>query len=89
MSRPRVSTQTTLFSLYPPSLVQKLKYVNDDKSVTIIKLTRKAKARLSWIEDYKKEKNTAKTYRHFGISRTTFYKWFERYKKVWVRRTAG
>jgi len=71
----RIGTQTSLFSLYPKSLVEKVKYVND------VKLTREAKVRLSWIEYYEKVKNISKTCRHFGISRNTFYKWFRRYER--------
>ena len=33
------------------------------------------------IEYYQKNRNISKTCRYFGISRTTFYKWYERYKK--------
>ncbi|WP_197535269.1 helix-turn-helix domain-containing protein [Caldisericum exile] len=71
----RIGTQTVLFALYPLSLVKKLKYVND------VKLTKKAKIKLIWIEYYKKVNNISKTCRHFGISRTTFYKWLKRYEK--------
>jgi hypothetical protein len=71
----RIGTQTTLFNLYPKSLVDKLRYVND------VKLTKEAKLRLRWIEYYEKVKDVTKTCRYFGISRTTFYKWLKRYQK--------
>ena len=70
-----IGTQTTLFALYPKSLVDKLRYVND------VKLTKEAKLRLKWIEYYEKVKDVTKTCRYFGISRTTFYKWLKRYQK--------
>jgi hypothetical protein len=71
----RIGTQTTLFTLYPKSLIGKLRYVND------VKLTKEAKLRLRWIEYYEKVKDVTKTCRYFGISRTTFYKWLKRYQK--------
>jgi Transposase and inactivated derivatives, IS30 family len=71
----RIGTQTTLFTLYPKSLIGKLRYVND------VKLTKEAKLRLKWIEYYEKVKDVTKTCRYFGISRTTFYKWLKRYQK--------
>jgi Transposase and inactivated derivatives len=71
----RIGTQTTLFTLYPKSLIGKLRYVND------VKLTKEAKLRLKWIEHYEKVKDVTKTCRYFGISRTTFYKWLKRYQK--------
>jgi hypothetical protein len=74
-TRPWHTCQTTLFTLYPKSLVDKLRYVND------VKLTKEAKLRLRWIEYYEKVKDVTKTCRYFGISRTTFYKWLKRYQK--------
>ena len=38
-----------------------------------------AKQRLKWFDYYRKSNNTAKTCRHFGISRKVFYKWKKRY----------
>jgi len=57
----RIGTQTTLFALYPKSLVDKLRHVND------VKLTKEAKLRLKWIEYYEKVKDVTKTCRYFGI----------------------
>jgi putative transposase len=36
-------------------------------------LSPEAKRRLAWFDHYRKSKNVAKTCRHFGISRKTFY----------------
>ncbi|MFP3158953.1 MAG: hypothetical protein RXR65_04205 [Hydrogenobaculum sp.] len=60
-TRPWHTCQTTLFNLYPKSLVDKLRYVND------VKLTKEAKLRLKWIEYYEKVKDVTKTCRYFGI----------------------
>jgi putative transposase len=38
-----------------------------------------AKKRLAWFDYYRKTKNVAKTCRHFGISRKTFYFWKKRF----------
>jgi len=67
-----IGTSTYMFSLFPKKISSKIKPV---------KLTREVKLRLKWIEHYLKSKNISKTCRYFGISRTTFYKWYERYKK--------
>jgi len=67
-----IGTSTYMFSLFPKKISSKIKPV---------KLTREVKLRLKWIEYYLKSKNISKTCRYFGISRTTFYKWYERYKK--------
>jgi len=37
-------------------------------------------ARLSWITLYEQTKNVSYVCRHFGISRKTFYKWYNRFK---------
>lgn len=39
------------------------------------------KLRLSWLGHFKNTGNIAKTCRHFGISRSTFYFWYKRYLK--------
>ncbi len=67
-----IGTSTYMFSLFPKKFSNKLKN---------IKLPREVKVRLKWIEHYKKTQNVSKTCRYFGISRTTFYKWYNRYKK--------
>lgn len=45
-------------------------------------LSRDALRRLEWIDwYYLHDKNISLTARHFGISRVTFYRWFERYNR--------
>ncbi len=67
-----IGTSTYMFSLFPKKFSNKIKD---------IKLPREVKVRLKWIQYYQKTKNISKTCRYFGISRTTFYKWYNRYKK--------
>ena len=43
-------------------------------------ITQGAKARLKWMDYYRKAKNARLTCRHFGISPDTFYRWKRRYK---------
>jgi len=38
-----------------------------------------AKRRLAWFDYYRRSKNVARTCRHFGISRKTFYSWQKRF----------
>ncbi len=42
-------------------------------------LSRSARRRLAWFDYYKQCNNVAKTCRHFGLSRKTFYKWQKQY----------
>jgi transposase len=44
-----------------------------------VELSREARARLSWMDFYRRCGNVAHTCRHFGISRQTFYRWQRRY----------
>lgn len=44
-----------------------------------IKLSREAKHRLKVIDYYLKHRNVSLTCRHFGISRSYFYKWYRRF----------
>lgn len=44
-------------------------------------LTRQARARLRWMDNYRRHGNARKTCRHFDISPTTFYKWLARYRE--------
>ena len=39
----------------------------------------KSADRRGWIKHYQETRNISATCRHFGISRTTFYKWLKRY----------
>jgi hypothetical protein len=38
-----------------------------------------AGVRLAWMDFYRRGRNVARTCRHFGISRQTFYRWQRRY----------
>src|SRR5438445_129228 len=42
-------------------------------------LSREARVRLDWMDFYHRCRNVARTCRHFGISRQTFYRWHRRY----------
>ncbi|HET9305700.1 MAG TPA: integrase core domain-containing protein [Candidatus Sulfotelmatobacter sp.] len=42
-------------------------------------LSREARVRLEWMDFYRRTQNVARTCRHFGISRQTFYRWQGRY----------
>src|SRR5690348_9449730 len=45
-----------------------------------VTLSREAKRRLAWMDYYVRHGRNAKlTYRHFGISSATFYRWWHRY----------
>jgi len=71
----KVGTATYLTKLFPKTI----KNIIDTS-----KLPKEAKVRFNFISYYLKHKNISKTCRHFGISRRTFYKWFERYKKFGI-----
>lgn len=63
-----------LRSIAPPKL-RRIKYT--------VTLTKGAKLRLSWMDYYRLHgKNAALTCRHFGISRSCFFKWRSRYQKL-------
>src|ERR1035437_7152239 len=46
---------------------------------TGVELSREARGRLAWMDFYRRCRNVARTCRHFGISRQTFYRWQRRY----------
>jgi putative transposase len=46
---------------------------------TGVELSREARVRLNWMDFYRRSRNVARTCRHFGISRQTFYRWQRRY----------
>src|SRR5271167_4418309 len=46
---------------------------------TGVELSREARVRLHWMDFYRRCRNVARTCRHFGISRQTFYRWLRRY----------
>lgn len=68
---------------YLPFLDIKLlnKYERWRQVAKILKVSKKARLRLSWIIYYhtKTEGNASLTSRHFGIARKTFYKWFNKF----------
>lgn len=45
-------------------------------------LSKQAKLRLTWFDYYHKTKDASLTCRHFGISRSLFYKWKQRYDQL-------
>src|SRR6266849_473346 len=46
---------------------------------TGVEMSRDARVRLAWMDFYRRCRNVARTGRHFGISRQTFYRWQRRY----------
>jgi hypothetical protein len=44
-----------------------------------VELSRTGRMRLAWMDFYRVTQNVALTWRHFGISRQTFYRWQGRY----------
>ena len=58
------------------------KYERWKKIAKLLKLSKLACQRLEWITYYetKARRDAAFTARHFGISRKTFYKWFNRFQ---------
>lgn len=55
------------------------------KLAKIVKLSKDGQKRLKWIDHYLRKKNVAETCRHFDITRSLFYKWFNRYNKLGVK----
>jgi len=55
------------------------KYDRWRKVADILKVSAVAKKRLEWVIYYFDGNSAAKTARHFGISRKTFYKWFSEF----------
>lgn len=52
------------------------------KIAKITVISKNAKQRLSWIDHYRKKSgNVSLTCRHFGITRSLFYKWYNRWQK--------
>jgi putative transposase len=48
-------------------------------------LSKKARMRLRWMDYYRRNGNARLTCRYYGISPTTFYKWFKRFLKRGLR----
>jgi len=51
----------------------------------IVKLSKDGQKRLKWIDHYQRKKNVVETCRHFDITRSLFYKWFDRFKENGVK----
>jgi len=47
-----------------------------------VELSRAAQVRLAWMDFHRRTQNVARTCRHFGISRQTFYRWLKRYEPL-------
>jgi putative transposase len=47
-----------------------------------VELSRAAQVRLAWMDFYHRTQNVARTCRHYGISRQTFYRWLKRYEPM-------
>ena len=54
------------------------------KALESVRLSRRAKVRLAWMDHYGRHGSAVKTCRYFGIHRSTFYKWQARYKPGYV-----
>lgn len=55
------------------------------KLAKIVSLSHEGKKRLRWIDYYFKKKNGRQTCRHFDISPSLFYKWYNRFKRFGVK----
>lgn len=55
------------------------KYVRWRKVAEILKISKTARLRLEWIIYYHQGHNASQSARRFGISRKTFYKWFNEF----------
>jgi transposase InsO family protein len=63
------------------------KYVRWQKTAKVLKLSKKAVARLNWITYYytKANSNAKLTCRHFGLYRSQWYYWFNRFDETNLR----
>ncbi|MCK4244191.1 MAG: helix-turn-helix domain containing protein, partial [Candidatus Omnitrophica bacterium] len=74
-------TKSNIFPWGDPSSYN-LNWVNSPKYDLRNDISKEAKKRLSWMDYYfSRGKNASLTCRYFGISRKTFYKWYNRYDK--------
>src|SRR3989338_6357708 len=67
------------FYFFPRKIIPLLdKYTRWQKEADLLGLSRAARLRLEWFIFYetRAEKDASLTCRHFGVSRKTFYKWF-------------
>jgi len=53
-----------------------------EKIAKITSLSKEAERRLKWIDYQREKRNVVKTCRHFDITRSLFYKWFDRYQRL-------
>ena len=57
-----------------------------ERIAKISSISKKACSRLKWIDHYRKaSKNVTLTCRHFGISRSLFYKWHNRWQRLGLK----
>ena len=70
--------KTIGYYLIPREIVLLNKYVRRRKVADILKVSKEAKLRLEWLIYYQEQGvKVASVCRHFGISRKTFYKWYQ------------
>lgn len=73
-------TVLTRWPYLVPQIVLLNKYERWRRVAEILKVSRTARQRLTWIIFYQQEGgNAARTCRHFGIARKTFYKWYREF----------
>lgn len=65
----------------------RLRYVlpHQDQLAKIVALSPPARLRLRWLDYYRKHGNATLVCRHFGISRSLFYKWKGRFDRLGIR----
>ena len=78
-----MKAKTSGFYLISNTKIVKNKYERWKKVVKVLKLSKNANQRLSWIIYYytKTNQNTSLTCRHFGITRSKWYFWFNRFNE--------
>lgn len=75
------------YYLIPNIQISKTKYIRWKKISKKLRLSKKANQRLDWIIYYytKSNMNTSLTCRHFGIARSKWYFWFNRFDETNLR----
>ena len=75
------------YYLIPNIKISKTKYIRWKKISKKLNLSKKAKQRLDWIIYYytKANKNASLTCRHFGIARSKWYFWFNKFDETNLR----
>lgn len=72
--------KTIGYYLIPNEIILLNKYVRWRKVAEILKVSKEAKLRLEWFIYYQEQGvKVALVCRHFGISRKTFYKWYQQF----------